>query len=140
MGENFQDDINKILALVVRKGHADLKAIADRLSASTRRYEADWFVCNQRSKILGRTTESSTDGGSPAKKADNDDCSMCLTPFGSNTRVYSVKPCSHMFHGTCIASWLLKKSDVDDDDDDDDHKICPICYTQIRHAVVTPSG
>ena len=137
MGKNSQDDINKILALVAQ-GHADLEAIADRLSASTRRYEADWFVCKQRSKILGRTTESSTMGVVQPKKADNDDCSICLTPFGSSTRVYTVKPCSHKFHGTCIAQWLLKKSD--DGDDDDDHKICPICYIQIRHATVSPSG
>lgn len=135
MGENFQDDINKILALVALKGHADLKAIADNLSADTHRREADLFVHYQRSKILGRTTESSTMGVVQPKKADNDDCSICLTPFGSNTRVYTVKPCSHMFHGTCIALWLLKKSA-----DDYDHKICPICYIQIRHAVVSPSG
>jgi hypothetical protein len=48
----------------------------------------------------------------------NEECCICLD--NNNSQRWSMLPCGHKFHDTCISSWLLRQ------------QRCPVC----RHAMV----
>ena len=48
-----------------------------------------------------------------------DNCSICRAAFaGSQVRV--TEPCNHMFHATCLATWLSRET------------TCPLCRTSLE--------
>ena len=54
------------------------------------------------------------------KKLNNHDtCSICLNPFKSTSFV-SPLPCSHLFHHSCIKTWVKQEC------------TCPLCKTHIE--------
>ncbi|GMY36103.1 E3 ubiquitin-protein ligase RNF181-like [Fagus crenata] len=49
---------------------------------------------------------------------DHDVCSVCIQSFRSGEGGKQV-PCGHVYHATCIASWLSR------------HNSCPLCRCKI---------
>jgi hypothetical protein len=55
-----------------------------------------------------------TPGGEPL-----DDCAICLDEFMGGNQCRQL-PCQHVFHGTCIARWLIERSAT-----------CPLCKVDL---------
>jgi hypothetical protein len=57
--------------------------------------------------------------------ADDVECSICLNPFFSTDKVFSL-PCKHVFHPKCLEGWIVKDNS------------CPECRTKlpVQAAVV----
>jgi len=49
-----------------------------------------------------------------------EDCRVCLTPFENDDEVVAL-PCSHLFHASCISTWLS-----------DYRKACPLCNRDVH--------
>lgn len=47
----------------------------------------------------------------------NEECSICLDT--ENIQTWTILPCAHKFHGSCVSTWLLT------------HQTCPICRFNI---------
>jgi hypothetical protein len=47
----------------------------------------------------------------------NEECSICLDK--ENIQTWSILPCGHKFHGSCVSTWLLT------------HQTCPTCRFNI---------
>ncbi|GMI54673.1 hypothetical protein ScalyP_jg4814 [Parmales sp. scaly parma] len=50
-------------------------------------------------------------------------CSICLEPFEEEERCTKM-PCSHVFHGECLRSWLSRQNS------------CPVCRKEIKQKEV----
>ena len=46
-------------------------------------------------------------------------CSICLVDMSKGTEVTILKPCGHVYHFSCIKTWLK------------DNKTCPLCLHEI---------
>lgn len=51
-----------------------------------------------------------------AWNCENDQCSICLSPYASN-QIISIAKCGHRFHQSCVKHWATHK------------ETCPLCNT-----------
>mmetsp|Transcript_55918 Transcript_55918/g.167527 ORF Transcript_55918/g.167527 Transcript_55918/m.167527 type:complete len:187 (-) Transcript_55918:36-596(-) len=85
----------------------------------------------ERNKVEDENKEKSTEGKEDAVLADegelcsNDVCPICLDPFliGEKVAPSRTAPCVHVFHKSCIVSWL-KRNDT-----------CPCCRADYLKVV-----
>ena len=47
----------------------------------------------------------------------NEECCICLDM--ANTQAWSILPCGHKFHYSCVSTWLLS------------HQTCPVCRFRV---------
>ncbi len=51
-------------------------------------------------------------------------CAICMDPFGTSS--VTVGTCMHIFHTTCLTSWLARESSL---------QLCPVCRARFRTRV-----
>jgi Ring finger domain len=58
-----------------------------------------------------------------------DECCICLEKFQHNESLTSLPRCQHIFHPTCVGSWILQRK----------KNVCPFCKTDIFVDEITSS-
>jgi len=72
------------------------------------------IIDEEENKIHECNETDTLERGGPLK-GENNECPICLEPYGEGDVVIPSKHCSHSFHKSCILSWL------------EQHQACPLC-------------
>jgi Ring finger domain len=67
------------------------------------------------------TTPTDIENGTDNVAYHADECCICLEKFELNESLTSLPRCEHIFHPSCVGSWILERK----------KNVCPICKTQI---------
>lgn len=64
--------------------------------------------------------------GEDVKSSQAEECCICLELFASGDRLHKLATCSHLFHASCMTSWLKG------------HNFCPLCKQVISAESLFP--
>lgn len=79
------------------------------------------FYTNQNQNPIRESNQNSLQIPIILNTNQTDECCICLDT--DNTRAWSILPCSHKFHHSCVSTWLIS------------HRTCPICRLHLMRVI-----